>query len=140
MGVSHVAAALILFAGLVTAGQTAVRASFDTNERMTHAWQAAHEREQRGLQTAFEITQVDVDASNTTTTALNTGAATIDGARIDIVLDGIVRTSQITTRLVESKATDVWAPGQEIVIVAGVGNVTDVQVIDESGRMDVWRQ
>jgi archaellum component FlaF (FlaF/FlaG flagellin family) len=139
MGMSHVAAAVILFAGFVTAATTAMRAGFDTHEDITQSWQSSNDWAKQAQTTDMTITSVGPQGQNTRIRADNTGETVIDGSKLSVVINGVDKTNSITTRKVETKTTNVWAPEQEIeIIIPGTGT-TSVVLAEEHGITELWR-
>lgn len=94
----------------------------------------------RSLLSAYEVTWSD-PADQLTIKVNNTGSETLDPTKTDVLVDGALKTADVSSRLVDGVSTAIWAPGQQAVFV--VGNVASaptksVKVTAENGASAVW--
>lgn len=125
MGVSLSAAGGILLIGFVA--QSSVFSAALHNSYKTY--QNALDYEEVRI---FELRQGDVDVTDvlfeklfvvvcpcrTTITANNSGAVTYNLGKVDVLIDGVFRNGDVTSRKVDGVTSNVWGPGTTAVIVA----------------------
>lgn len=138
MGLSHAAAAGVLFMAAALAGFQVSGNVFDQQDGLASAWDAFYEQEQDRSGTSFTIDQVRKQGPRTEVTATNTGSTTIDAAQLPVLFDGSPVT--MDSWKVNAKTSDVWAPGSVIVLLRDPwSNPQSVVLMDENGIKAYWR-
>lgn len=110
---------LVVFAGFMLALGSVYAVTTNTAERLDDA-----SEDQRDRQYAVQLTQVDVaeatwdaSATNLTVAINNTGDTTLAVPAADTVVDGrYVPVSAYERVEVEGRDTDVWRPGEQLVL------------------------
>ncbi|HET6399170.1 MAG TPA: hypothetical protein VFH47_06420 [Candidatus Thermoplasmatota archaeon] len=119
MAVAAVATvAFLAFAGLAWAA-TLDQARDHARLEVRKAGESDAEREQRLQHTAvrFDSVQYQNGPKRATLTLTNTGQANLDAASVDVLLDGVWRTGDVTSRRVDNAESRVWSPQTQLVLV-----------------------
>jgi len=136
MGFSVAAAAAILFAGAVVSFSILAGSIQQASDAMREAEEAARER-------ALELagTQVSLESASANGTVVelnltNSGSSVIHIDTMDVLVNGTLRTANITLRQVDGVAgTSLWAPGQvlRLAVQAPEGPAATVKLVTDSG-------
>ncbi|HEV8358962.1 MAG TPA: hypothetical protein VGR28_00760 [Candidatus Thermoplasmatota archaeon] len=142
MGISGPVAAAILVSALLAQAGTLVGASRNADtkvEEARQAWERRHE-DIGAHDLAIASATWNGGQKRLTLNVDNTGTATMNGARVVVLLDGAYANANLTSRLVDGKTTDVWAPDQALALVlTWPSKPTDAAVISPWGRQDAVR-
>ncbi len=94
------------------------------------------------LQTDLEITSTSHNAMGSflTINVNNTGSTVLNANKVDVILDGSLKTGDISSLMVDGVATTVWAPDEPLRInITGVSsNPARVKLIAENGIADYY--
>ncbi|VUT27973.1 MAG: hypothetical protein SYNGOMJ08_00531 [Candidatus Syntrophoarchaeum sp. GoM_oil] len=94
------------------------------------------------LQTDFEITGTSYNAvgSFLTVNVNNTGSTVLNASKVDVILNGSLKTGDISSLMVDGVATTIWAPDEMLRInITGVSsNPARVKLIAENGIADYY--
>lgn len=131
MGLSVSAASAVLAIGFVLMTIILVDGYTHSYQELDDATGDRSDRERELLDTAVEI---DSARHNNTTKTLtlnvtNGGSSVLDPAEVDLVVDGILLTGNITALEVDGTPAQAWFPGKTLVI--------ELTVADPPGRVKV---
>lgn len=122
MGFGTSGSALVVFAGLFLATGTLYTATANVSEAVAEAGQDHRERHLAVQETAVGIATAEWNGSesNLTIAVDNAGETTLSVAVTDVVIDGeYVAVERFARRTVEGRPTDVWRPGERLVLEDG---------------------
>jgi flagellar protein FlaF len=116
MGFSVSGATAVVFVGLLVSAATVYPVLDRTVERRSEAVEAREERSLTRQNTAVAVVNATYDASadELEVRVENTGAATLDVAAVDLLVDGGYAAA--TTAVEGDAATGVWAPGETLTL------------------------
>ncbi len=143
MGFSASATYVIFSIALIAAGGSLLVAVFNAQDDIDDAWRADWERRDGAVHTSIDISSATHDSgANTFTIRVNnTGGTTLVPSRVEVIVDGSYMTASISTREVEGTTSEVWSPGDELIIV--VASVTSAPayaaLVTGNGVSDYWR-
>lgn len=146
MGFATSGSLLVIFTGLFIAMGMLYTTTANVAEEVDAAESAHHERAVAAQQSAVNITAAEWNAttSNLTVAVENTGEMALSVEHTDVVVDGTyVAVEAFERRAVAGRSTDVWRPGERLVLedadtVAGIVTTPDrVKVVTETGVADV---
>ena len=142
MAVSGPVVVAILVAALLTEAGTVVTAqrNADTlSQQAQDLWQRRHEAMlQESLR--FDNASWDNISNQVTLKLTNAGTVTLNATRVDVLLDGALADSAVTSRQVAGVASGVWPQGSELVLVVQAqGKPGDAAVLTQYGLQAVWR-
>ncbi|MGB1586716.1 MAG: hypothetical protein ACPHID_06695 [Thermoplasmatota archaeon] len=141
MGFATVATAAILTVAALVGGTTYVNADQDRNAQLRQAQGDAEARQLALKQTDLGLISAthSIPLRAVVVVVTNTGDSTIDASGLDVLVDGVVVTDQISSTLINAVDTDVWAPlGTATIIVEGYNpgsNPDRVAVVTAGGHM-----
>lgn len=113
------ASLLIVFVGLFIALGSLYTVTANTTERLADAQTDARERQEAVTSTRVAVTDAtwDTDADSLVVAVQNTGETTLSVRATDTVVDGTyVPISAYETVTVDGQTSDVWRPGERLVI------------------------
>lgn len=119
MGFGTSGSLLVVFAALVIAGSTLYTSSTIATERLHDAQQdsADHQQTVRGTQVLVVNATWNTTSTNFTLRVDNTGETTLSVRDVDAVVDGTyLDSSDFERREVTGESTDVWRPGEQLVL------------------------
>lgn len=144
-GLSTSGSLLIVFAGMFLALSVAYSVTANTAERIADASEDRAERHRAVQLTTVNVTGAtwDTTTSNLTVTVNNTGDTVLSVPDADTVVDGnYVPVSDYERVEVEGRASDLWRPGEQLVLedddtVATFDSAPGrVRVVTETGVAD----
>lgn len=106
---------------------------------------AGHEAELRAAAERHGALRIDNESYNASTTRLfvnatNTGSVTFSVDRLDLVVNGVVATSSVTSKTVNGVETNVWAPFTRLQVDATAATPpTAIVVVAPTGAAAYWR-
>ncbi len=143
MGFSQVAAFAVILVGVTVFGSMVIEAALGAQKEERQAERERDRRVAAVARGAMEVVQFQYapGIDQVTITVDNTGQTVLDGAGLDVVLDGVVVTQNISSRLVDGAATDVWTPGgRMVVVVQDITTGPDFAVLaSQEGVLEYWR-
>ncbi len=133
--------AIFLVAFIVLASMLVSSYSYRSN-LVNDAKEVQQERMLNKIQTDFEITDTSYNAEGNflLIDVNNTGSTVINASKIDVILDGNLKTDSITALTIDGTATSVWAPDECLEInISGISsNPARVKVIAANGVSDYY--
>ncbi len=138
MGFSTIGATVILFAGLLFFSSAVANSIFEAQRDTTQSLDEKRDRTEfaHGVQATIAANHA---AGTLHINVTNTGTETLDGSKVNLIVDGAWSTDTITSRQVGGVTTDVWAPGEVIYIQATQGSQPSrALVVLETGKTLVW--
>ncbi len=139
MGLSHAAAAGVLFFAAVLAGFQVSDKAFDGQDELVGAWNEFHDTNAARAATSFTIDDVKkFGAARTEVTLTNTGSTTIHAADMTLLYDGTHE--PVTGWSVDAQPSAVWAPGSQLILVTAALTPQDVVAMDGIGVKAYWRK
>ena len=120
MGFGTSGSALLIFAALFLAVGSLYTATTNATERVREAQDDRTDHQQTIRYTDVTVTDAtyNTTSGNFTVTVENTGESALSTDHIDTVIDGTYRDgSDYEVVTVDGRATDVWRPGETLVLV-----------------------
>lgn len=143
MGIGVSAATAILLVGAIYHGGLLLSAHGNADDKVRAATADAEARALVKRVGAIDITTVSHNGGidRLTVTVENTGGATFNVTKLELLIDGVVETSSITTMTVEGTVSNVWAPATTLIVTVDdwPPAPSAVIVVAPSGAADAWR-
>lgn len=114
MGVSAAAVFALLFAFAVASAAVLTDAILRAQREASDAAQDQDERALALRTGALEAVNRTWNAGTLELKVNNTGGLAFDTQRVDVLVDGVLRTDKVTARTVGGVSTRVWAPGEQL--------------------------
>ncbi len=136
MGFSVAAAAAILFAGAVVSFAILAGSMQQAADATREAEDVARERSMELAGTQVAIVNGTANGSVVELNLTNSGSSVIHVDTIEVLVNGTLRTANITLREVDGvQATALWAPGQvlHLVVEAPEGPTATLKLVTDSG-------
>jgi len=146
MGFGTSGSLLIIFTGLFIAMGTLYTTTANVGEEMNDADETQQERFVSAQQTDVNVTVAEWNAttSNLTVAVTNTGETALSVEHTDVVVDGnYVAVEDFERAEVDGRATDVWRPGERLVLEDAdtvdsiVSTPNRVKVVTEAAVADI---
>lgn len=140
MGFSTAGASVVLFAGLLFVTSTAANAFFEVQREYNDAVDQDREFDAMRKATALTEKSGGHDAAGTFYLNItNSGDTVLDLTRIGFFLDGAWAIGSITSKTVDGRITDLWAPGQILRIEANAATEPSrAYLVVETGQGILW--
>lgn len=133
MGFSVSATTVVLLLASLIAFGTFQAAVFEGNERHSEAVDGVEERRLDRANAALELAAVEHDATTgrLVVRVNNTGAADLSVDAVDLLVDNAY--ANATTSVGGSTTTDLWLPGETLVLETTATNASRVRVVSGPG-------
>ena len=140
MGFSTIGAGLILFAGLLFATSTAANAIFEAQRDVRDAFDVERTRDDLVRESDIALVSAGHDGQNTFYLNItNSGSTVLDASHTVVLLDGAWSNGAITSRTIEGRVTDLWAPGETLRLEITSGASPDrARFVAETGHSITW--
>jgi len=147
VGFSQVAAFVLLSGALLYFGSVMLESSLDAQGRIDDARREADARAEAARQGSITIDSAtwQQGPKRFTILATNDGSVTFRADLVEIVVDGDVRTTDVTSQRVDGDTTDVWSPGTQaeyVLVLAGYSGSSqpsDLLLVTDFGTKAYWR-
>jgi archaellum component FlaF (FlaF/FlaG flagellin family) len=136
MGLSVSAASAILAMGFALTALVLVDSFTHNYEKMDEASQDRTDRQRDILDTRIEIRNATFHNGSRTLgiNITNTGSATLDPNSLDVLLDGVLHTHNITSREVDGAPASAWFPAKTLLVTMGAQELPSrVKVVTGNG-------
>jgi archaeal flagellar protein FlaF len=136
MGFSVSAATAILFSSFLYLFMIIFGTVNTTYDTVSEADREEFDRMIERKQTEIELIDTNYSQNVVTITAHNAGSSTLDTSEIDVILDGVWASSNITSLLVNGESSDMWAPLEDLEIQISADNEPSrIKIITGSGNV-----
>jgi len=133
--------AIFLVAFIALSGMLVSSYSYRSN-LVDGAKEIQQERMLNRIQTDFEITDTTYNAVGNflVVDVNNTGSTVLNASKVDVILDGSLKTDSITALTINGTSTSVWAPDERLQInLSGISsNPARAKVIAANGVSDYY--
>ena len=139
MGFSTIAASVILFIALLFFGSILANSMFESQRETQRALQEERHRAEFERSVNLTVENGNHENQRIYLNVTNTGAATLDGSKTHLLVDGTWRTDQILSRTVDGATTDVWPTGTTLFLQATQTTApARVLFVTETGKYAYW--
>lgn len=143
MGFSVAAAGGILVIGFLFCASVVANSYLSTQNEVQASMKEAELRMEQARQGEMQIDGVAYapGPDEVTIDATNMGSVTYNLTKLDVLVDGVVHTADVTQMEVENTATNVWPPltALEIIVDNIPSSPSSVQIVAASGVQAFWR-
>jgi archaellum component FlaF (FlaF/FlaG flagellin family) len=135
MGLSVSAASAILFSSFLILFGAMFGAINTYQDKIQTAQEDNYDRALEAQATDIDIT--NVDAANGTIHVMNHGTTTIDPSKLDLLVDGILRTSSISSFEVEGhQGSRLWLSGEALSLYIGYDIIgAHIEIVTDCGAV-----
>ncbi len=137
MGLSHAAAAGILFTAAVVTGFNISDDVYNQQDDLAEAWEDYFQYQLARASTDFTITDIKPQGGNSRVFMTNTGALPIDPDLLSFVYNGGAVTATAWVMDPPSQPPQ-WGPGRTIMVTVGAPRPTHAIVAEATGHTEVW--
>lgn len=137
MGFSVVAATGVVGLAITVAGFAATFGYIESQARLQDAQAASAQLDGDRVGATISILSVARQGAFVTVTATNTGSTTLDVSEVDLLVNGVPKTTGVT-RLVEGRNTDVWPPATDLTLRYNGAMPTRIALATSHGTGAFW--